>query len=59
MKFTRWFKVNGSNREFMYLDEARTKQELQSAIKFVKEQGDLYRITRNKAGRYTIWDARP
>ena len=54
----RLFTVSGSCREFMYLDTVRTKTELKPLIRFVKGQGDLYRVTRLKDGRYIIWDAR-
>jgi len=54
----RFFTVGDEKREFMYLDTARTKAELGPVIWFVKSQGDLYRVTRLKDGRYEIWDAR-
>lgn len=57
MDWTRWFKVKGEDREFMYLFEGDTKKELQPFIQAVKGQGDLYRITKEK-GRYFIYDAR-
>ena len=59
MKYFRWFKVNGGDREFMYLYGASTKQEV---LEFLNEfrqhfnQGDLYRITKNKC--FILWDAR-
>lgn len=57
MGWTRWFKINGEEREFMYLFEADTKEELLPFIDFVKGQGDLYRIIKEK-GRYFLYDAR-
>ena len=56
-RWTRWFKVNGSNREFMFYASARTKVGLQPHIRRIKGQGDLYRVTKYKGG-YEVWDAR-
>lgn len=61
MKLTRWFKVNGEDREFMYIFGATSKLELEPFIQLVQNQGDLYRITpctRNGEPYYEIWDAR-
>ena len=58
MKFFRWFKINGENREFMYLFSSERKEKIEPFKKLVKEQNDFYRITHSKKG-WTIWDARP
>lgn len=57
MKLTKWFKVNEEAREFLYLFGAETKDELKPFIDFVKQQGDMYRITKQYE-HYHIWDAR-
>ncbi len=57
MKLNKWFKINGSDREFMYLYSTTDKIELQQVKDFVKAQGDIYRVTKRN-GKYTIWDAR-
>ena len=44
MKLFKWFKVNGENREFMYLHGAATKQEILDFLKRTKY--------------FTLWDAR-
>jgi len=41
----------------MYLYGASNKAELQPLIQMIKEQGDLYRITKYNNG-YELWDAR-
>ena len=59
-KWARWFKVNGEDREFMYLYGAVIKQEV---VDFLNEfslhynKGDLHRITKSKNG-FELWDAR-
>ena len=62
MEFFKRFKVNGENREFMYLYQANTKQEI---LDFLNEfrshykKGDLYRITHNRiTNQFYVWDAR-
>lgn len=55
--YFRFFKVNGSDREFMYLIKTPTRQELDQYIEWVKGQGDIYRVTKEKTG-YVLWDAR-
>jgi len=57
MKLTKWFKINGEEREFMYLYGSLNRCELQPFINLVKSQGDLYRVVKSQA-YYELWDAR-
>lgn len=57
MKFTRRFKIHGEYREFMYLYKTKDRAELKEMVDFVKERGDMYRITWERGG-LVIWDAR-
>ena len=58
----RFFKVNGENREFMYLYQADTKQEILDFLNEFRQhfnQGDLYRISYKKStNQFYLWDAR-
>lgn len=62
MRFFKWFKVNSEDREFMYLQEAQTKQGLLNFLNEFRQKynkGDLYRISHSKvAKRFILWDAR-
>ena len=58
MKYTRWFKVNGENREFLHFYGSTEKQEIEECKQRIKAQGDIYRTTKLKSGFIEIWDAR-
>jgi len=58
MKFTKWFKVNGEDREFMLYWQSKEPIEVLQCIEQIKSQDDLYRTTRNKNGTIHLWDAR-
>ena len=55
--FFRSFRVGDMNRRFMYLHTTKDSSKLQELRKFVKGQGDIYRVTHGEDGD-TIWDAR-
>ena len=56
-RYFRYFKVNGEDREFMYLFGSIDRTQLQPFIDLVKKQGDFYRITQYR-NHFIIWDAR-
>lgn len=62
MKFFKWFKVNGEDREFMYLFGAPTKQEVSDFLNEFRQHynsGDLYKITgSDKTKHFVLWDSR-
>ena len=62
MRFFKRFKVDGEIREFMYLYQADSKQEILDFLNEFRQhfnQGDLYRISYNKTTKqFYLWDAR-
>ena len=62
MSFFRWFRLNGEDREFMYLHQASTKQEILDFLNEFRKHfniGDLFKITHSKRNKqFYLWDAR-
>jgi hypothetical protein len=58
----KFFKVGGSDREFMYYTSAKNKSDLKPHIKDIKKQGDMYRVTKHKNKKrgtfFNLFDAR-
>ena len=58
-KWTKFFKVRGEDREFLFFHMGREQDELEKCKESIKLQGDMYRVTRDKKTQiWTIWDAR-
>ncbi len=62
MRLFKRFKVDKEYREFMYLYQADTKQEILDFLNEFRQyfnRGDLYRISHKKSTKqFYLWDAR-